>query len=39
MIFTHMTDIDGMLKLTQVQGHKVEGQGHISIYVKIVFRR
>ena len=33
MILTHMIDIDE--KLTQGQGHKVKGQGHIRIYVKI----
>ena len=30
-------DIDETLKLTQGQGHKVKGQGHICIYVKILF--
>ena len=30
----HKVDIDATLKLTQGQGHKVKGQGHILIYVK-----
>ena len=34
MILTHIIDIDETLKLTQGQGHKVKGQGHICIYVK-----
>ena len=34
MIPTHMIDIDETLKLTQGQGHKVKGQGHIGINVK-----
>ena len=34
MILTHMIDVDETLKLTQGQGHKVKGQGHIGIYVK-----
>ena len=34
MILTHIIDIDETLKLTQGQGHKVKGQGHIGIYVK-----
>ena len=38
MILTYIIDIDETLKLTQGQGHKVKGQGHIGIYVKkIVF--
>ena len=36
MILTYIIDIDETLKLTQGQGHKVKGQGHIGIYVKIV---
>ena len=39
MMFTHMIDVDETLKLTQAQGHKVKGQGHTCIYVKILFRR
>ena len=34
MILTYIIDIDETLKLTQVQGHKVKGQGHIAFYVK-----
>ena len=34
MILTYIIDIDETLKLTQGQGHKVKGQGHIGIYVK-----
>ena len=34
MILTYVIDIDETLKLTQGQGHKVKGQGHIGIYVK-----
>ena len=34
MILTYIIDIDGTLKLTQCQGHKVKGQGHIAIYLK-----
>ena len=30
----YIIDIDKTLKLTQGQGHKVKGQGHIGIYVK-----
>ena len=37
MILRHMIDIDETLKLTQGQGHKVQGQGHIGIYVKKLF--
>ena len=37
MILTYIIDIDNMLKLTQGQGHKVKGQGHIDIYVKKYF--
>ena len=32
MILTYIIDIDETLKLTQGQGHKVKGQGHISLY-------
>ena len=34
MTFTHMIDINEMLKLTKGQGHKVKGQGHICDFVK-----
>ena len=34
MILTHMIDIDETLKLTQGQGHKVKGEGHIGIYME-----
>ena len=34
---TYIIDIDETLKLTQGQGHKVKGQGHIGIYVKKKF--
>ena len=34
MILTHMIDINKMLKLTQGQGHKVEGQGEICKFVR-----
>ena len=37
-VLLHMIDIDETLNLTQGQGHKVKGQGHITIYVKIFFR-
>ena len=37
MILTYIIDIDETLKLTQGQGHKVKGQGHIGIYVKIIW--
>ena len=37
MMLTHMIDIDETLKLTQGQGHKVKGQGHIGIYMKKQF--
>ena len=32
-----MVDIDETLKLTQGQGHKVQDQGHICSYVKLLF--
>ena len=38
MILTYIIDIDETVKLTQGQGHKVKGQGHICIYVKFLFR-
>ena len=38
MILTYVMDIDETAKLTQVQGHKVKGQGHITVYVKFLFR-
>ena len=38
MILTYVMDIDETAKLTQGQGHKVKGQGHITIYVKFLFR-
>ena len=34
MILTYIIDIDETFKLTQVQGHKVKGQGLKGIYVK-----
>ena len=34
MILTYIIDIYETLTLTQGQGHKVKGQGHIGIYVK-----
>ena len=37
MILTYIIDIDETLKLTQGQGHKVKGQGHLGIYVKKYF--
>ena len=38
MILTYIIDIDETVKLTQGQGHKVKGQGHICIYVKFFFQ-
>ena len=35
MILTYIIDIDETLKLTQGQGHKVKGQGHIGICEEI----
>ena len=35
MILTNFTIIDKMFELIFGQGHKVKGQGHIRIYVKI----
>ena len=32
MILTSIIDIDEKLKLTQGQGHKFKGQGHIGIF-------
>ena len=37
MTLTYTFDIDESLELTQGQGHKVKGQGHICIYVKFCF--
>ena len=37
MILTLTIDIDNTVKVTQVQGQKVKGQGHIGIYVKKLF--
>ena len=37
LVLTYVIDIDEMLKLTQGQGHKVKGQGIISVYVKKQF--
>ena len=34
MTLTYIIDTNETLKLTQGQGHKVKGQGHIAIYVK-----
>ena len=38
MILTQIIDTDKMLKLTQVQGHKIKGQGQICEFVKILFQ-
>ena len=35
MTLIHIISIDKMFMLTQGQGHKVKGQGHICRYVKI----
>ena len=32
MILTYIIDIDETLKVTQSQGHKGKGQGHIGIF-------
>ena len=37
MTFTHMIDINEMLKLTKGQGHKVKGQGQIGNPTKKLF--
>ena len=37
MILTYIIDIDETLKLTQGQGHKVKGQGHIGIFEEKLF--
>ena len=37
MTFTHMIDINEMLKLTKGQGHKVKGQGQEGNYTKIFY--
>ena len=33
MILTYIIDIDWMLRLTEGQGHKVKGQGHIYVFM------
>ena len=38
MMLTYIIIIDKTLKMTQGQGHKIRGQGHIDIYVKKYFR-
>ena len=38
MILTYIIDIEENIKLTQGQGLKVKGQGHITSYVKLCFR-
>ena len=38
MILTYIIDINETIELTQGQGHKVKGQGHIRIYVKLLFQ-
>ena len=38
MILTHMIDTNENIKLTQGQGHRVKGQGHIISYVKKMIR-
>ena len=38
MILTYIINIDETVKLTEGQGHKVKGQGHICVYVKFLFR-
>ena len=38
MILKHMVNIDETLKLTQGQGHKIKGQGHIRINVRLLFQ-
>ena len=37
MILRHMIDIDETVNLTQGQGHKVKGQGHICSFVNSCF--
>ena len=36
MILTYVIDIDEMLRLTEGQGHKIKGQGHIYVLRKII---
>ena len=36
MILTYIIDIDEMLKLSEGQGRKVKGQGHIYVLCKIL---
>ena len=36
MILTYIIDIDETVKLTEGQGHKVKGQGHIMCLCKIL---
>ena len=36
MILTYVMDVDQTVTLTQGQGHKVKGQGHICNYVKLL---
>ena len=38
MTFTHMIDINEMLKLTKGHGHKIKGQGQICKFVKDLFQ-
>ena len=33
MILAYINDIEEMLKLTEGQGHKVKGQGHIYVFL------
>ena len=33
MILTYVVDIDYMLNLSEGQGHKVKGQGHIYVFM------
>ena len=33
MILTYIIDIDETLKLTEGQGHKVKGQGHVYVFM------
>ena len=34
VVLTYIINIDKTFKLTQGQGHKIKGQGHIGIFVK-----
>ena len=36
MILTYIADIDKMFEWTCAQGHKIEGQGQICTYLKIL---